>query len=93
MASVREVKNLVGHGSVRHAIAKLAMTRLTGLEPSRAIREAAHLMLKADLASPDINAFGRDSQSGLLVEWKSEVVGVARRVHGLEWFLAFSRYC
>jgi hypothetical protein len=31
-----------------------------------------------------INAFGRDGWPGLLVEWKSEVVGVARRVHGLE---------
>jgi hypothetical protein len=50
MASLREVKNRVGHGSVRRAMAKLAMTRLTGFEPRRAIREAAHLTLKTDLA-------------------------------------------
>lgn len=50
MASFREVKNRVGQGSVRRAMAKLAMTRLTGLEPSRAIRVAAHLRLKTDLA-------------------------------------------
>lgn len=31
--------------------------------------------------------------NALLVEWKSEVVGVARRVHRLEWSLALSRYC
>jgi hypothetical protein len=50
MASFREVKNRVGHGSVRCAMAKLAMTRLSGLEPSRAIREAAHLRLITDVA-------------------------------------------
>lgn len=50
MASARELKNLVGHGMVRRAMAKLAMTRLTGPEPISAIREAAHLVLKTDLA-------------------------------------------
>ncbi|MET3172817.1 UNVERIFIED_ORG: hypothetical protein ABIB52_000645 [Arthrobacter sp. UYCu721] len=50
MASVRELKKRVGQGRFCTARVQFASTRSTGLEPSKAMREAAHGLEKTDRA-------------------------------------------